>query len=71
MNMKKNIIRWYHTKDVVSRTLIVKFLKSIKIDIPTFNGRHDPQLFLIGLNNLTSTSRGTISLSPEKLSLQR
>ena len=46
MNMKKNIIRWYHTKDVVSRTLIVKFLKSIKIDIPTFNGRHVPQLFL-------------------------
>ena len=48
-----------------------QFLKSIKIDVPTFDGRHDSQLFLIGLNNLTSTSRSTISLSPKKLSLQR
>ena len=46
-----------------------QLLKSIKIDIPIFDGRHDSQFFLIWLNNLTSTSYGTVSLSPKKLSL--
>ena len=28
------------------RDLDSQLLKSIKIDVPTFDGRHDPQLFL-------------------------
>jgi len=48
-----------------------QFLKSIKIDVQTFDRRDDPQLFLIGLNNLTTISCGTISLNLEKSSLLR
>jgi len=46
-----------------------QFVKNIKMmsqrlmDVMIYN------FFLIGLNNLTSTSRGTISLSLEKLNL--
>ena len=25
---------------------MVKYMKNIKLDVPTFDGRHDPQLFL-------------------------
>ena len=48
-----------------------QYLKSIKINVQTLDGRHDQQLFFIGLNNFTSNSCDTISLSSGKLSLLR
>jgi len=46
ISMKKNVIRRYHSRWNV-QDLDDQYLKGIKLDVLTFNGRLDPQLFLL------------------------
>ena len=47
-----------------------QYLKSVKLDVPTFDGCHDPQFFLDWLQQLDRyTSNGISLLRLEKLSL--
>ena len=39
MSVKNNVVRLYHTKGEMNRTLMTNTLKSIKLDVPTFDGR--------------------------------